>query len=105
MEKFQAQVLGFLRALSNRQKAMLAGSAVIVGLAIWFFVRLMAGGDYKPLFVGLSTADAQSLGQKLAAQNIPFQLSTDGTSVLVPVDQLDKARVGVASQGPLSSGR
>ena len=65
----------------------------------------MAGGDYKPLFVGLSTADAQSLGQKLATQNIPYELSSDGTSVLVPVDQLDKARVGVASQGPLSSGR
>jgi flagellar M-ring protein FliF len=105
MEKYQAQVLGFLRALSTRQKAMLAASAVVVGLAIWFFVRLMAGGDYKPLFVGLSPADAQNLGQKLATQNISYELSTDGTSVLVPADQLDKARVGVASQGPLSSGR
>ncbi len=105
MDKFQAQFLGFLRALNSRQKALLAGSAAIVGLAIWFFVRLMAGGDYKPLFVGLSTADAQNLGQKLAAQNIRFQLSSDGTSVLVPADQLDKARVGVASEGPLTSGR
>ena len=73
-----------------------------MGLVVWLFVRLIGGGDYKPLFVGLSSADAQSLGQKLAAQNINFQLSTDGTSVLVPADQLDKARVGVASQGPLT---
>jgi flagellar M-ring protein FliF len=105
MDKLQARVTGFLQALTLRQKAMLAGSAVIVGIAVWVFARLIVGGDYKPLFVGLSTADAQSLGQKLAAQNIPFQLSADGTSVLVPVDQLDKARVSVASQGPLASGR
>src|SRR5579872_5245288 len=53
----------------------------------------------------MAPADAQSLGQKLAAQNIAYQISPDGTSVLVRSDQLDRARVEVASQGPLSSGR
>ncbi len=105
MDKFQDRVFVFLKALTIRQKVLLAGSAAIVGFAVWFFVRLMGGADYKPLFVGLSPADAQSLGQKLSAQNISFQLSTDGTSIMVPADQLDKARVGVASQGPLTSGR
>jgi len=105
MDKLQKQLTGFIQAMTNRQKLLLAGSTVVLGLVVWLFVYLIGGSDYKPLFVGLSPADAQSLSQKLAAQNINFQLSSDGTSVLVAADQLDKARVGVASQGPLTSGR
>ncbi len=105
MDKFQQQLTGFIKGTTNRQKVLLAGATVVVGLIVYVFVRLIGGGDFKPLFVGLAPADAQSLGQKLAAQNINYQLSPDGTSILVSADQLDKARVDVASQGPLTSGR
>jgi flagellar M-ring protein FliF len=105
MDKFLKQLTGFIQAMTVSQKILLAGSAVVVSLILWFFVRLIGGGDYKPLVVGLSAADAQSLGQKLSAQNIHYEVSTDGTSILVPADQVDKARVSVASQGPLTSGR
>ena len=99
------QLVAFFQGMTVKQKALLAGSTVLVGAVVWVFIRLMSGGDYKPLFVGLSAGDVQGIGQKLAAQNISYQLSPDGTSVLVPADQLDKARVGVASQGPITSGR
>ncbi len=105
MDKVLKQLTDFLQAMTIRQKALLAGSAVVVTLIVWLFARLIGGGEYKPLFVGLSAADAQSLGQKLSEQNIHYQLSSDGTSILVPADQVDKARVSVASQGPLTSGR
>jgi len=68
-------------------------------------------GDSQVRFDKLTTkfqqalADAQSLAQRLTAQNISYQLSPDGTAVLVRSDQLDKARVEAASQGPLASGR
>jgi flagellar M-ring protein FliF len=105
MDKFVKQILIFLRGLSAGQKMLLLFSAALVSVTVYIFVRLMGGGDYKPLYVGLTSGDAQSIGQRLAEQNINYQISTDGTSVLVPADQLDKARVGIASQGPLSSGR
>ncbi|MGD0907355.1 MAG: flagellar basal-body MS-ring/collar protein FliF [Candidatus Acidiferrales bacterium] len=105
MDNFLKQLVAFFQGMTIRQKALLAGSTVVVGGIVWVFVRLIGGGDYKPLFVGLAPADVQSLGQKLAAQNINYQISADGASVLVPADQLDKARVGVASQGPITSGR
>jgi flagellar M-ring protein FliF len=105
MDNFLKQLSTYFQGMTLRQKALLAGTTIIVGGIVWLFVRLIGGGDYKPLFVGLSPADVQSLGQRLSMQNISYELSTDGTSVLVPADQLDKARVGVASQGPLSSGR
>jgi flagellar M-ring protein FliF len=105
MDNFLKQFVTFLQGMTVRQKALLAGSTLVVGGIVWLFVRLIGAGDYKPLFVGLAPADVQSLGQKLATQNISYQISPDGASVLVPADQLDKARVGVASQGPITSGR
>jgi len=105
MDKFQKQVAAFLRGLTPTQVALLVGSCVLVGATIWVFVRLLGGADYKPLYTGLAQGDAQALAQELGAQNIQYQISSDGTTVLVPSDQIDKARLQVASQGPLSSGR
>ena len=105
MEKYQKQIIAFARGLTQKQIGLLAGSTALVGVTIWIFVRLLGGADYKPLYTGLASNDAQALTQRLATQNIDFQISSDGTTVLVPSDQIDKARLDVASQGPLSSGR
>lgn len=105
MEKFQKQIVAFLRGLTPTQVALLVGSCALVGVTIWIFVRLLGGSDYKPLYTGLASGDAQALTQELASQNIDFQVSSDGTTVLVPSGQIDKARLEVASRGPLSSGR
>ena len=53
----------------------------------------------------MEPADAQSLGQRLTAKNIRYELSPDGKSVLVPADQLQSARLEIASQGMPHSGR
>ena len=105
MEKYQKQILAFLRGLSTKQIVLLALSSALVGVTIWIFVRLLGGGDYKPLYTGLASADAQSITERLAAENVEYQVSSDGTTVLVRSDQIDKARLDVASQGPLNSGR
>ena len=104
MEKIFQQLLAFLKGLTVRQRVFLAGSVVLVGGAVWLFVTLLGGGDYKPLYSGMAPADAQSLGQRLGAQNIAFQISPDGTAVLVRSDQIDRARLEAASQA-LPSGR
>jgi len=105
MDKFLQQITAFLKGLSVRQKVTLGASVLLVGGILWALVYFLGGSDYKTLYSGMAPADAQSLGQKLAAQNIAYQLSSDGTSLMVRADQLDKARVETASQGPLASGR
>jgi flagellar M-ring protein FliF len=105
MDKIQQQIIAFLKGLTVWQRITLAGSVVLVAGILWFFVHLLGVGDYKTLYSGMAPADAQILAQRLGAQNISYQLSTDGTSVLVRSDQLDKSRLEAASQGPLASGR
>jgi len=60
---------------------------------------LLGKPKYSTLYSGLKSADAQALGARLAAKNIQYELSADGTSLLVPADQLDASRLETASQG------
>jgi len=95
----------FLRGLTARQKILLGGSLAAVAGAVWLFVALVGKGDYKPLYSGLSPEDSQTISQRLSAQNIPFELSSDRTNLSVPADQLDKARLLIASEGLPVTGR
>jgi len=92
------QIQDFLRGLSLQQKALLAGGAAVVGLTLWLFTGLL---DHKNivLYSGLKPQDAQSMGTRLAAKNIPYEISPDGASVLVPSDKVDSARLETAAQG------
>lgn len=105
MEKILQQIVAFFGSLSLRQRVYLAGSVVVVGGALWLFVYFLGSGDYKTLTSGMAPTDAQDLARRLAAQNIRYQISSDGATVMVRADQLDKARLEVAAQGPLASGR
>jgi flagellar M-ring protein FliF len=105
MEKFQKQIAAFLKGLTTAQVILLLVGVAVVGVTVWGFVWMIGNSDYKPLYTGLAPSDAQKLTQDLAAQNIGYRISSDGTTVLVPSDELDKARLQAASQGPLASGR
>lgn len=105
MEKFLKQIETFLRGLTNRQKALLGAAVVLVVLVGGIFYRLTQTAEFKTLYSGLSQTDAQALAQRLTSKNIPYELSTDGTSIRVPSDQLDKTRLELASEGMPQSGR
>jgi flagellar M-ring protein FliF len=105
VEKFLKQIEAFLRGLSARQRVLLTAAAIIVILVGALFYRLTQKADFKPLYSGLSTQDAQAVVQSLVAKNIAYQLSTDGTSVSVPADLLDKTRLTLAGEGMPQTGR
>ncbi len=105
MEKALEQIRAFLRGLTVNQRLLLAGSAVLVGLVIWLFVRLFSAADYKNLYTGLDPTDTQKIVQRLSVENISYQISSDGTSIDVPMDKLDRVRVEMASQNLPHTGR
>ena len=61
--------------------------------------------DFRPLYTGLETADAQTLTAQLDSQGIAHETSADGKTISVPADKLDAARLQTASQGAPHSGR
>ena len=95
----------FWAGLGQQQRVFLGlGLAATLGVLI-FFVRMIATPTYKPLMTGLEAADAQAISAQLAAKKIPYLIGPDGTSISVPADQVDAARLEVASHDSPHSGR
>jgi flagellar M-ring protein FliF len=105
VEKFFKQVVEFLRALTFNQRVLLVVGGVLVAGVLALFVKLTEKADFKVLYSGLAAPDEQAIVQRLSAKNIPYQVSTDGASVSVPADQLDKVRLDLAAEGMPQTGR
>ena len=95
----------FLEGLTLNQRLLLAGGAALVGATIWVFVVLLGQPKYVTLYSGLRPDEAQALAGRLAAKNIPHQISPDGSSLLVPEDKLDASRIETAAAGLPRSAR
>jgi flagellar M-ring protein FliF len=99
------QVQKYLRGLTRKQQITLGAGACLVILTLLVFIFLISRADYKPLYSGLQPEEAQSIARTLAADNIPYEISSDGTSLRVPASKLDPVRLDLASQGLPQTGR
>lgn len=100
-----AQLGEFAKGLTLKQKAILAGGAILVAAMLFFFVRMVKTPEFKPLYTGMNADEARGVAAKLAAKNIKYELSPDGTTINVAADQLDAARLEAVSEGVPHSGR
>lgn len=99
------RVQSFWAGRSSQQRVYLGvGLAATIAVAA-LLVKTIATPEYKPLMSGLEPADAQTITAELAAKKIPYLVSPDGASITVPADQVDAARLEVASQPTPHSGR
>ncbi len=80
--------------------ALLMLAALAGGLA-WYGLRT----DWRTLYAGLDPDDARQTGSTLTQAQIPFDVGSNGTAILVPAAQLDKARLATAAKGGVKSGR
>jgi flagellar M-ring protein FliF len=80
------------------------GLAVTLAAAV-FFAKMIGSPNYKPLTTGMEPADAQTVAAQLAAKKISYIVSSDGTSISVPADEIDAARLEMASHDSPHSGR
>jgi flagellar M-ring protein FliF len=75
--------------------------AAIVGVGIW-----SSQPDYRTIYSGLSAEDAGAITSKLQAQGVKFRLTSGGTTVQVPSEQLEQLRIELAVDGlPAKGGK
>jgi len=103
--EFFRRLSEFVRGLSLSQRLLLAGGAALVAATVWVFASLVGQPKYVTLYSGLRPDEAQGLGSRLAAKNIPYRISADGGSLLVPEDKLDASRLETAASGLPRSAR
>lgn len=95
-------LLNQLRALIAQlgpKRLMIMGGVAAALLAVLGVVALRGGSSEMGfLYTDLDPAAAQSISEKLKTENIPFQLSADGTSIMAPQDKLAELRMSMAGE-------
>lgn len=93
-----------LRDLSQLKLALMIGTAVVM-IGFFAFVSLrLSAPTMAPIFTSVPLEDGAKIIQELDAKGIPYELRANGTQILVPADQVDKLRLGMAQLGLPSSG-
>jgi flagellar M-ring protein FliF len=94
-----------LQALAPAQRKWLAASAAAALLSavaiLWYATRT----DWRTLYAGLDAGDAREMAAELTAASIPYDVTPDGSSLRVPAESLDKARLTTTAKGGPRSGR
>ncbi len=97
---------GFLETLNQLLKSPSQKGLFFVGIIV--ILSLVAFGslifwnnqpDYQVLFSNLSQEDAGEIMTKLKEKKIPYQVSPNGSTIMVPRDQVYDIRLGMASEG------
>lgn len=102
MNRLQALLSSIGTALGKLGAKRLIALA-LVGAALFgtilFSSFYLTRPTYETLYVGLSRDDVNRMGMALGEAGIAFDVSSDGTSVQVPIGQAEKARMFLAEKG------
>jgi flagellar M-ring protein FliF len=84
----------------GRQRLMALGAAgflvfALISVGSYFASR----SSFETLYVGLTPPDISGMGRELSQAGIPFEASSDGTKLAVPIGQAEQARALLAEKG------
>ncbi len=87
----------FFAQMGSRRLFIMGGVALAL-LGVLAAVAMRGGSSEMGfLYTDLDASTAQAITAKLTAQNVPFQLSADGTSIMAPKDKLPELRMSMAA--------
>ncbi|GAW28304.1 MULTISPECIES: flagellar basal-body MS-ring/collar protein FliF [unclassified Carboxydocella] len=102
--KVREKLMQFWQQANQTQKILALAAAVTVVVAIGAILYFYRQPDYQPLFTNLEAADAGAITAKLDEMKVPYQVSADGKTILVPADQQASIRLKLASDGVPTGG-
>lgn len=82
--------------LGPNRLMLMGGVAVALLAALAFVATRGAHPNMGFLFTDLDPSTASAIADKLKAQQVPYQLSADGTSIMAPQDKLPSLRMELA---------
>ncbi len=104
LRRLARQAAELWRGLSGPRRVLLGSAAAAVLAAAAAVGVYSARGDYRVLYAGLPAEEAGTVTAKLQALGVPYRLANGGTTVLVPAEQAQQARVSLAADGLPSRG-
>ena len=105
LRAFGERAFGLWNQLSATRRIVLIVSAVAIFGGIWSFRDYMAAKAFRPLYTGLSAEEAGLTVARLKELEIPYKLTIQGTTIMVPEKHLDEARLQLATEKLPQTGR
>lgn len=93
------QLKGTLGKLGARKLIALGLVGAALMGAILYTSIYLGRPSYETLYVGLSRDDVNRMGLALGEAGIPFDVKSDGFSILVPIGKAENARMYLAEKG------
>ncbi|EFI33921.1 flagellar M-ring protein FliF [Desulfonatronospira thiodismutans ASO3-1] len=101
IQDLQEKVTSLWSSSSVPQRILVAGLGLSVIAAFAFLMFFITRPDYRVLSSDLYPEDASRVVEILESENVRYQLEDDGTTILVPADQVHKMRLAISGEGVL----
>ncbi|WP_119168380.1 flagellar basal-body MS-ring/collar protein FliF [Algihabitans albus] len=88
-----------MRSLGPARLAIMAGVAAAILAFFVYFTGRLSQSEMALLYGELEQADSAQIVNTLESMGVDYQLSRDGSRVLVPEDQVARLRLSMAEQG------
>lgn len=92
------QVKGLIAQLGAKRLIIMGGVAALIMAALAMVALRGENTTMGFLYTDLDPSAAAAISEKLKSQNVPFELSADGTAVMAPVDKLAELRMAMAGE-------
>ncbi|MDR6972269.1 flagellar basal-body MS-ring/collar protein FliF [Leifsonia shinshuensis] len=88
-----------IRGFSLAQRVIAIIGVAVVALGITGIAMWASQPSYTPLFSGVAASDASAIVDQLRTDNVPYQLTDGGSTILVPQEKVYDERLKAASAG------
>jgi flagellar M-ring protein FliF len=93
------QLQNLFKSLSIGKRIALLTLAVGFATGFVFLMNWAGSPEFHPLYTNLDASDAGTIINRLKDQKIPYRLSANGSTILVPQEKIYETRMGLASEG------
>ena len=98
IRKYLGFALDFFGGLDKKKKILFISGAIICLVMIIVLIVFTAQPRFVPLYTDIDTQDAAAITQYLKDKKIPFELSDEGSTILVPEPQKYQTRLDLANE-------
>ncbi len=98
-QNVMGQLRSFASRLSRTQKIFIGGAVVAAVAAVVMIIGAANKTQMSVLFSELEPKDAATITDKLRERNIKYELSNNGSTILIPQEVLHDTRLSLASEG------
>jgi len=104
-DELSKQITTLFKNISAGKKITLLALVGGTIIALITLITWAGKADFQVLYSNLSPEDAGAILTKLKDQKVPYQISSNGSSILIPRERVYETRLDLASQGlPQGSG-